>query len=100
MSSLAFAGGSSSDPKKAFAKGLSSTTLTIGSMELLPRESCTLNELNLALDGLENVSPKNQRLMLEAFAVCIASDQHVTVDETELFRVISDALGCPMPPII
>ena len=100
LSSLAHAGGKTNDPRKAFAKGLSACTLTIGAMELLPRESCTLNELNLALDGLENVSPKGQRNMLAAFAECIAADQHVAVDETELFRVISDALGCPMPPII
>ena len=100
LSSLAYAGGKTSSPEKAFAKGLAVNALTIGSMELLSRESCTFSELNLALDGLGNVPPKNQRLMLEAFAECIASDQHVTLDETELFRVISDALGCPMPPII
>ena len=100
MSSLAYAGGKSSDPANAFAKGLQLHASTIGSMELLPPESCTFSELNLALDGLGKVPPKTQRLMLEAFAECIAADQQVTLDETEMFRVISDALGCPMPPLI
>ena len=100
MSSLAYAGGKTSDPKHAFEKGLNFHRLSMGSMELLPRESCTFSELNLALDGLEKIPPKTQRFLLESFAECIAADQHVTLDETEMFRVISDALGCPMPPII
>ena len=100
MSSLAYAGRKSSDPKHSFSKGLNFHSLKMGSMELLPRESCSYSELNLALDGLAKVPPKTQRFMLEAFAECIAADQHVTLNETEMFRVISDALGCPMPPLI
>ncbi len=100
LSSLAYAGGNSSDPSQAFRKGMEVVASQIAAMELLPRESCVLSELNLALDGLERVSPNIQRLMLDAFAECIAADKHVTLDETELLRVVSDALGCPMPPII
>ncbi len=100
LSSLAHAGGNSSDPSQAFRKGMEVVASQIAAMELLPRESCVLSELNLALDGLERVSPNIQRLMLDAFAECIAADKHVTLDETELLRVVSDALGCPMPPII
>ena len=100
LSSLAYAGGNSSDPKQAFRKGAEVVAPQVGSMELLPRENCVLRDLNLALDGLEKVASNLKRVMLDAFAECIAADQHVTLDETELLRVISDALGCPMPPII
>ena len=100
LSSLAYAGGNASDPRHAFIKGAEVVASQMGSMEILPRENCLLRELNLALDGLEKVASNLKRLMLDAFAECIAADQRVTLDETELLRVISDALGCPMPPII
>jgi hypothetical protein len=61
---------------------------------------CSLKELDKALNQLENVPPGWKRQMLESFAECIAADGHVTLGETDLFRIISDALGCPMPPII
>jgi hypothetical protein len=38
--------------------------------------------------------------MLTAFSECIAFDQRATINEVELLRVISDALGCPMPPVL
>jgi hypothetical protein len=100
LSSLAYAGGKASDPRQAFRKGMDVVASQIAAVDLLPRENCVLSELNLALDGLENVASNLKRLMLDAFAECIAADRHVTLDETELLRVISDALGCPMPPII
>ena len=100
LSALAYAGGKTSDPKKAFRAGIEVMASTIGSMELLPKEACQLQDLSTALDALESASSKIHRLILEAFAECIAADQKVTLDETELLRVISDALGCPMPPII
>ncbi len=100
LSALAYAGGKTSEPKIAFRTGLEVVASKMGSMELLPTEGCTLRDLNVALDSLEFAPSKIHRLMLEAFAKCIAADQKVTLDETELLRVISDALGCPMPPII
>jgi hypothetical protein len=37
---------------------------------------------------------------LQACAECIGADEQVTIEEGELLRVISDALDCPMPPIL
>ncbi len=100
LSALAHAGGNNSDPRKAFQQGCKRSSKVAGSMDLLPLEMCSLKELDKALNQLENISPALKRQMLESFAECIAADGHVTLSETDLFRIISDALGCPMPPII
>ncbi len=100
LSALAHAGGKNSDPRKAFQQACMRSGKVAASIELLPLEMCSLKELDRALDQLENVSPGLKRQMLESFAECIAADGHVTLSETDLFRIISDALGCPMPPII
>ncbi len=100
LSSLAYVGDNQGDPKNAFEKGGAVVRPALGAMELLPQDKCKLRDLDLALDSLSNVAPKIRKLLLDAFAECIAADQNVTLDETELLRVISDALGCPMPPII
>jgi hypothetical protein len=63
-------------------------------------EQCTLKRLDLALDLLANVSSKRKRDILNAFSECIVYDQRSTINEVELLRVISDALGCPMPPVL
>ena len=41
-----------------------------------------------------------KKCVLEACAACIGADGQVTVEEGELLRVISDALDCPMPPLL
>jgi hypothetical protein len=61
---------------------------------------CTLKRLDLALDVLANATPKRTRNILNAFSECIVYDQRSTINEVELLRVISDALGCPMPPVL
>jgi len=100
LSSLAHVGGTTSDPSVSFQKGLSIAKATLGTMKLLPQDQCKLQDLDRALDGLANIAPKTSRILLEAFAECIAADHQVTLGEAELLRVISDALGCPMPPIL
>ena len=104
LSALAYAGGDGRDRTLAFQKGLKKALAANPSvfreMDLLPVERCRLKELDRALTALENASPKAKRTLLAAFAECIAADGNVSLGETELFRIISDALGCPMPPII
>ena len=100
LSALAHAGGNNSDPRKAFQQAFKRSGKIAASIELLPLDMCSLKELDKALNQLENVPPGWKRQMLESFAECIAADGHVTLGETDLFRIISDALGCPMPPII
>lgn len=69
-------------------------------LPMIDKDACTLEPLDRALDTL-NVAPNaSKRSMLAAFSQCIAFDQRATLNEIELLRVISDALGCPMPPVL
>ena len=67
---------------------------------VLQRDACTLKLLDSALDVLATVSGDTKRSMLNAFSECIAYDRRTTINEVELLRVISDAMGCPMPPVL
>ncbi len=66
----------------------------------LPREQCTLKALDQALNQLETACPSACKEMLNAFCACVAADGMATLREMEVLRVVSDALGCPMPPIL
>ena len=63
-------------------------------------ERCSLPALDRALDRLARTAPAIKRRVLDACAACIACDGVVTLYEAELLRAISDALDCPMPPLL
>ena len=67
---------------------------------MLERDACTLKQLDLALDTLAAANHRQKKNFLNAFSDCIVYDQRSTINEVELLRVISDALGCPMPPVL
>lgn len=60
---------------------------------------CGLKQMEAAFDTLFESAPAIKKRVLHAAWVCIAYDGEVTVNEAELFRAISDALGVPSPPI-
>lgn len=100
LSMIAHIGTQTSQTEKAFLAGTKRYALSPPYGTILPREQCTLKNLDLALDMLEQTNGTQKRAMLSAFSACIAADGKVDVAELELLRVISDALGCPMPPIL
>jgi Zn-dependent protease with chaperone function len=100
LSALAYVGSEADDPANSFAIGLKKSKLVSKSATILPREKCTLKSLDAALNVLEKANGTKKREMLEAFSACIAADGKVELSELELLRVIADALGCPMPPIL
>jgi Zn-dependent protease with chaperone function len=69
-------------------------------IELLPRTKCGLTALDAALDQLAFAPLTVKKSVLEASAASISYDGRATVEEAELLRVISDALDCPMPPLV
>jgi Zn-dependent protease with chaperone function len=100
LSTLARMGSESDQAELAFAAGVQAVPGMASGMQLSPSSACTLKALDEALDVLERTQNVNKRSMLAAFSACIAADGKVEVRELELLRVISDALGCPMPPVI
>ncbi len=99
LSALAYASGESK-PITAFAAGLGELGARDSNLTLLELSDCDLAKLDTALDRLATAPMRKQKRMLTAFSACIASDKHVTIQEAELLRVIADALGCPVPPIL
>ena len=77
---------------KLFGKGKSAN--------LVDRDECTLKKFDVSLDLLARIDVKFKRRVLDSFCTCIAHDQRSTINEVELLRVVSDALGCPMPPVL
>lgn len=67
---------------------------------LVDRDECTLKKFDVSLDLLARVDIKFKRSILDSFCACIVHDQRSTINEVELLRVVSDALGCPMPPVL
>ncbi|VGO21602.1 M48 family metallopeptidase [Pontiella sulfatireligans] len=66
--------------------------------QLLEEEHCTWENLDAALDKLNEGSFKVKKWVLGAALACLMYDREITVGETELFRAIADTLGCPVPP--
>lgn len=100
LSSLAYLGSEESFVESAFSAGAAKMPKLSRGMAILPRDQCTLKTLDQALNMLESARNADKRDMLTAFSACIAADGKVEVSELELLRVISDALGCPMPPVV
>jgi Zn-dependent protease with chaperone function len=100
LSSLAHLGSQPNFVNQAFLAGKSAALHCASGLDLLPAEACTMKAIDQALDVLENSRNSKKREMIEAFSACIAADGNVEVSELELLRVYSDALGCPMPPVV
>lgn len=103
LSTIAHVGGNTHAQSSFMAGWQSLSTKVFGkdkSVEMVDRDHCTLKQFDLALDRLAKVDLKYKRFVLDSFAACIVHDQRSTINEVELLRVISDALGCPMPPVL
>ena len=103
LSTLAHVGGNT-HAQSSFEAGWQALDVTsfdkIGLPKIIDQDRCTLKQFDIALDRLANVDLQYKRGILDAFCACIVHDQRSTINEVELLRVISDALGCPMPPVL
>jgi hypothetical protein len=103
LSTLAHVGGNT-HAEASFEAGWQALDAAIfdksASPKLIDQDRCTLKQFDIALDRLANVNLQYKRGILDAFCACIVHDQRSTINEVELLRVISDALGCPMPPVL
>ncbi len=69
-------------------------------LTLHPPDQCGLDALDAALSKLAQAAPPIKKRIVGACVACVAADGRVTVDEAELLRIVADALGCPMPPLL
>lgn len=64
------------------------------------RTKNAMDELRVVLSTLSTVVAKQRVRLVDACAAAICADDHVTWQEAELLRGISDLLDCPMPPLL
>ncbi len=57
-------------------------------------------DLQLAIQKLNQTSPSVKKRFLTAAATAVTHDGKVTAAEAELFRALSESLDCPVPPIV
>lgn len=58
------------------------------------------NELDSALDRLDQLAAPAKQLLVEALVQTVVSNGRVTVGESELLRVACASLHCPLPPAL
>lgn len=97
LSMLAYSDATSgTEPSVAFGKGREHLDIDIS---LLPRESMSLELLNVSVDALTGLQPLLKPRLLKACIATITADGVATPVEIELVRTVADTLDCPMPPI-
>ena len=65
-----------------------------------PRAACPPRALEAALETFALLLPGEKRRLVSACAASVAADARITAREAELFRVVADWLGAPMPPLL
>ena len=71
-----------------------------GALAMVPADGCGLQKLDAALDELVMASPLVKKKVIAASTACVAADNRITHEESELLRAIADSLGCPIPPFV
>ena len=69
-----------------------------GNIAMLPREGLKFETVDKSLSAINSATPQIRKKVLEACSACVWANRRVTVRESELLRVIADALDCPVPP--
>ncbi len=64
----------------------------------LSEKRCGLKGFDHALKQVRQAAMPIKESLISACLECIVSDDKVTIREAELFRVIAEALNCPVPP--
>lgn len=99
LSALAHAGHADEEgATAAFATGAAviKTRAALG-LRLLPSSRCGLKPIDGALTRLTSVALPLKKLVLEACARAVATDNWIQETEWELLRAVSDTLDCPLP---
>ena len=57
-------------------------------------------QLGAALKRLATLRPFAKQVLIEGLVRCVAHDQKLSIEESELLRTICSVLHCPLPPIV
>jgi Zn-dependent protease with chaperone function len=84
----------------AFAAGISQLPQISAQLAFTAADTWDFKELDAALNKLGTASDPIKQQVLFAAAHVVSQDGVILPVEAELLRAVSDALGCPMPPLI
>ncbi len=99
LSALAYAGhDEDGGAERAFAAAASEAGLAPA--RPCGRAGCPPRALESALETFALLVPEEKRRLLSACAASVAADGRVTDREAELFRVVADWIGAPVPPLL
>jgi Zn-dependent protease with chaperone function len=66
----------------------------------LPLAQCSVDQIDAALERLNQLSAPLKRALLQACAEVVATDGRIESSEAEALRAIADSLDCPLPPFV
>jgi hypothetical protein len=100
LSFLAYAG--HKEPAQARTAFLDAISVVMPSprQDISARSDLSFQSLDAALTHLDLLKPRVKGRLIEACVSAIASDGRVTLNESELLRVIGVRLNCPVPPLM
>ena len=99
LSALAYAGADDdAAAERAFTAAAGEAGLT--GVRACARDACPPRALESALETFALLVPQEKRRLVSACAASVAADGKVTAHESELFRVVGDWLGAPVPPLL
>ncbi len=94
----ALANASQTDPEKAWQAGIDAMKKAApDNMILLSEDEYTLEDLDKALDELALSANPVKRYLMSSMIHCVLSDDKISLDELELLRAMSEAIGIPIP---
>jgi Zn-dependent protease with chaperone function len=69
-------------------------------LNFVPEAQCDLEQVDAALNRLNQAVPQIKKNVLNACAETVAADGVIQEMEAELLRAVADTLDCPMPPFV
>jgi len=103
LNALAWAGknGNAEKAKNAFEAGITKISeIADKKSDFIHEENISFNEVGLSLNQLSRSSFKIKESVIDSCAHCAFADNVINVSESDLLRVISLTLGCPLPPFL
>lgn len=102
ISALAYVGQQAPDQvQSAFQRGAQIlNNIARFELSLVSEAQCDLDQVDAALNRLAQAAPQIKKNVLEACSQTVAADGFVLELEAELLRAVSDALDCPLPPLL
>lgn len=100
LSALAHVGSDSPrEAHRAFEMGCA-TLDQRGALSFVRADRINVNRLDESLERLSRASSSLRHDAVDACKRCVLADEHVTVEEAELTRVIAALFDCPLPPFL